>query len=122
MVITVARLLCGDGSCFDVVGLAVDAERALSSDEESAYYDFTPETDPQVLRAFTVANTLTGKCTVSAVTEADSAASSETTDEASSETGDEAASETADSAASSGAADSASSAASSEAGSSSAAA
>ena len=122
VVITVARLLCGDGSCFDGVGLAVDAERALSSDEESAYYDFTPETDPQVLRAFTVANTLTGKGTVSAVTEADSAASSETTDEASSETGDEAASETADSAASSGAADSASSAASSGAGSSSAAA
>ncbi len=40
--ITVAKLLCGDGTSFDGTGLSVDVERALSADEANSYLDYTP--------------------------------------------------------------------------------
>ena len=46
VVVTVAKLVCGDGSCFDGTGLTVDVERPLTADEQTAYYDYTVENDP----------------------------------------------------------------------------
>ena len=55
VVVTVAKLITCDGTSFDGVGLTVDVERALSADEQAAYYTFTPDSDPQILRAASVA-------------------------------------------------------------------
>lgn len=79
LVITVAKLLCGDGSSFDGMGLAVDVERAYTADEAALVYDYTPETDPQIQRAVNAAQQLSGTATVGAVTE--NTSSAETTDE-----------------------------------------
>ena len=51
VVVTVAKLICGDGSCFDGTGLTVDVERPLTADEQASYYDYTLDTDPQIQRA-----------------------------------------------------------------------
>ncbi|MCI2046298.1 MAG: S41 family peptidase [Faecalibacterium sp.] len=75
VVVTVATLQTCDGASFDGTGVTVDAERALSSDEETVYYDFTMDNDPQIQKAFSVANTLTGSSTVAATNSADAAAS-----------------------------------------------
>lgn len=81
LVVTVAKLLCGDGSSFDGVGLAVDVERTYSADEAAMFYDYTVENDPQIQRAFSTANQLSGaSTTVGAVIE--NAASAETEDPA----------------------------------------
>ena len=112
VVVTVAKLICGDGSSFDGTGLTVDVERALTVDEQTAYYDYTVENDPQIQRAVSTAQQMTGTTTVSGVNEAasseaadstaaestaDSAAASETVPEESESTAAEstAASETA---------------------------
>ena len=71
--VTVAKLICGDGSCFDGTGLTVDVERALSPDEAASIYDYTPETDPQVQRAVSAAQQLSGTSTVVAANDASSA-------------------------------------------------
>ena len=63
VVITVAKLVCGDGSCFDGTGLTVDVERALSTEEATNFYDYTPQTDPQVQRAVSAAQQLSGTTT-----------------------------------------------------------
>ena len=79
VVITVAKLVCGDGSCFDGTGLTVDVERALSAEEATNFYDYTPQTDPQVQRAVSAAQQLSGTTTLagaSSAAAADSAASS----------------------------------------------
>ena len=68
IVITVARLLTYDGTSFDGTGLVPDVDRALSSDEQGMYYDFTTDNDPQILKAFSVADSMTGASTVAAVT------------------------------------------------------
>ena len=44
VVVTVAKLVCGDGSCFDGTGLTVDVERALSTEEATNFYDYAPHT------------------------------------------------------------------------------
>jgi len=77
VVVTVAKLICGDGSCFDGTGLTVDVERPLTSDEQVSYYDYTIDTDPQIQRAVSTAQQLTGSTTVGGVNDADTAASSE---------------------------------------------
>lgn len=69
VVVTVAKLLSCDGTSFDGVGLAVDVERALSSEEEALYYDYTVADDPQIQRALSTAQYLTGSSTVGAVNE-----------------------------------------------------
>ena len=80
--ITVAKLICGDGSCFDGTGLTVDVERPLTADEQTAYYDYTVENDPQIQRAVSTAQQMSGTTTVSGVNEA---ASSEAADSAAAE-------------------------------------
>ena len=108
IVLTVAKLICGDDTCFDGTGLTVDIERTLTSDEESNYYDYTVDTDPQIQRAVAAAQQLSGTSTVQAVIEgaassdaaasADSTQAAESTESASSsEASSEAASAAADS-------------------------
>ena len=82
VVVTVAKLICGDGSCFDGTGLSVDVDRPLTADEQNAYYDYTVDTDPQILRAVSTAQQLSGTTTVGGVNEAanSEAASSEAAD------------------------------------------
>ena len=70
VVITVAKLICGDGSCFDGTGLTVDVERPLTTEEQNAYYDYTVENDPQIQRAVSTAQQLSGTTTVGGVNEA----------------------------------------------------
>ena len=65
-----AKLICGDGSCFDGTGLSVDVDRPLTADEQNAYYDYTVDTDPQILRAVSTAQQLSGTTTVGGVNEA----------------------------------------------------
>ena len=77
VVVTVAKLLCGDGSCFDGTGLTVDVERSLTADEQTSYYDFTLDTDPQIQRAVSTAQQLSGTTTVGGVNEAASSAAAE---------------------------------------------
>ena len=79
VVITVAKLVCGDGSCFDGTGLTVDVERALSAEEATNVDDYTPQTDPQVQRAVSAAQQLSGTTTLagaSSAAAADSTAAS----------------------------------------------
>ncbi len=79
--VTVAKLVCGDGSSFDGTGLSVDVERALSTEEAASIYDYTPETDPQVQRAVSAAQQLSGTSTLGGVNDAaSSAAASEAAD------------------------------------------
>ena len=68
MSITVAKLICGDGSCFDGTGLSVDVERALSAEETTNFYDYTPEDDPQIQRAVSAAQQLSGTTTLAVST------------------------------------------------------
>ena len=72
--ITVAKLLCGDGTSFDGTGLSVDVERALSADEANSYLDYTPTTDPQVQRAVSAAQQLSGTTTVAGANDSASSA------------------------------------------------
>lgn len=74
LVITVAKLLCGDGTSFDGVGLAVDVERSYTADEAALIYDYTPQTDPQIQRAVNTAQQLSGTTTLGAVTSSASTA------------------------------------------------
>ena len=84
--ITVAKLICGDGSCFDGTGLTVDVERSLSTEESASFYGYTPETDPQVQRAVSAAQQLSGTTTLGGVNDAaSSAAASESADSAAAE-------------------------------------
>ncbi len=76
VVVTVAKLIASNGESFDTTGLTVDVERPLTSDEQVAFYDFTLETDPQILRAVNTAQTLTGSATVGGVNAASSQAAS----------------------------------------------
>lgn len=91
VVVTVAKLICGDGSCFDGTGLSVDVDRPLTADEQNAYYDYTVDTDPQIQRAVSTAQQLSGTTTVVGVN--DAAGSEETSVEAESEAESEAVSE-----------------------------
>ena len=77
-----AKLVCGDGSCFDGTGLTVDVERPLTADEQTAYYDYTVENDPQIQRAVSTAQQMSGTTTVGGVNEA---ASTEAADSAAAE-------------------------------------
>ena len=86
VVVTVAKLICGDGSCFDGTGLSVDVERALSAEETTNFYAYTPKDDPQIQRAVSAAQQLSGTTTLGGVNEAaSSAAASEEADSAATE-------------------------------------
>lgn len=96
--VTVAKLVCSDGSSFDGTGLSVDVERALSTEEAASIYDYTPETDPQVQRAVSAAQQLSGTSTLGGVNDAaSSAAASEAADSAATEEESASLEETADS-------------------------
>ena len=59
----------------------MDVERALSADEANSYLDYTPTTDPQVQRAVSAAQQLSGTTTVAGANDsASSAAASEAAD------------------------------------------
>lgn len=94
VVVTVAKLLCGDGSCFDGTGLSVDVERALSAEETANFFDYTLETDPQIQRAVSAAQQLSGATTLDGTNDASSEAASDAAD--SSAAGEESASSEAD--------------------------
>src|SRR5699024_11449220 len=96
-VVTVAKLIASNGQSFDTTGLTVDVEHALSSDEQMAFYDFTLETDPQILRAVNTAQTLTGSATVGGVNAASSQAASSEDSSADAASGDTAPEEAASS-------------------------
>ena len=82
VVVTVAKLISGDGTSFDGVGLTVDAERALTADEQAMYYSFTLDTDPQIQRAVSTAQYLSGSSTVTAMSEQEPATETGETPEA----------------------------------------
>ena len=97
--ITVAKLICGDGSCFDGTGLSVDVEKALTAEETTNFYDYTPETDPQIQRAVSAAQQLSGTTTLGGVNDAaSSAAASESADSVAAEQENTSSEETASSA------------------------
>ncbi len=86
VVLTVAKLVCGDGSCFDGTGLTVDVERPLTAESRPNFYDYTPENDPQIQRAVSTAQQLSGTTTLGGVNEAaSSAAASDRADSAATE-------------------------------------
>lgn len=59
-VITVGLLLDNEGATWNKVGLTPDIEAALTADEQSSYYDFTIDTDPQIRRALNAVAALVG--------------------------------------------------------------
>ncbi len=85
VVLTIAKLLAGDGTSFDGVGVSVDVEVALSSEERQAFYTYTTATDPQIIKAISVADSIAGMATVEAVVKEESeladAELTDTTDE-----------------------------------------
>lgn len=58
IVISVGLLLDSSGSSWNGVGLTPDVDASLSADEQSSYYDFTLETDPQIQKAIAAVSTL----------------------------------------------------------------
>ena len=59
-VITVGLLLDNEGATWNEVGLTPDIEAALTADEQSSYYVFTIDTDPQIRRALNAVAALVG--------------------------------------------------------------
>lgn len=59
-VITVGLLIDNEGAAWNEVGLTPDIEAALTADEQSSYYDFTIDTDPQIRRALNAVAALVG--------------------------------------------------------------
>ncbi|MCI7744387.1 S41 family peptidase [bacterium] len=53
VMITVGMLLDNEGQTWNGTGLTPDVDAALSTDEQSSYYDFTPDNDPQINKALT---------------------------------------------------------------------
>ncbi len=69
IVLTVAQIVTGAGTTFEGTGVSVDVEYVLSADEQAMYYNFTTETDPQLLKAITLANSNLGNETVGSTSE-----------------------------------------------------
>ena len=59
--ITVGLLLDNESKSWNDTGLTPDVDATLSADEQSAYYDFTIETDPQINKAVNAAMSMTGQ-------------------------------------------------------------
>ena len=51
VVITVGILLDNEGKNWNGTGLTPDADASLTNDEQSSYYDFTVDNDPQITKA-----------------------------------------------------------------------
>ncbi len=61
IVITLGLILDNEGQNWNGTGLTPDIESTLSADEASSYYDLTMDTDPQIVRAVSAAQALTGQ-------------------------------------------------------------
>lgn len=61
IVITLGLILDNEGQNWNGTGLTPDIESTLSADEASSYYDLTVDTDPQIVRAVSAAQALTGQ-------------------------------------------------------------
>lgn len=61
IVITLGLILDNEGQNWNGIGLTPDIESTLSADEASSYYDLTVDTDPQIVRAVSAAQALTGQ-------------------------------------------------------------
>lgn len=59
--ITIGLLLDNEGQTWNDIGLTPDVDATLSADEQSAYYDYTIETDPQISKAVNAAMSLAGQ-------------------------------------------------------------
>ena len=59
-VITVGLLLDNEGETWNGAGLTPDVDTAITADEQSSYYDFTVQTDPQISRAVNAVLALVG--------------------------------------------------------------
>ena len=59
--ITIGLLLDNEGKSWNDTGLTPDVDASLSADEQSAYYDYTVDTDPQISKAVNTAMSLTGQ-------------------------------------------------------------
>ena len=57
VVITVGILLDNEGKNWNGTGLTPDVDASLTNDEQSSYYDFTVDSDPQITKAI---NAITG--------------------------------------------------------------
>ena len=51
VVITVGILLDNEGKNWNGTGLTPDVDASLTNDEQSSYYDFTVDNDPQITKA-----------------------------------------------------------------------
>lgn len=51
VVITVGILLDNEGKSWNGIGLTPDVDASLTADEQSSYYDFTVDNDPQITKA-----------------------------------------------------------------------
>ena len=51
VVITVGILLDNEGKNWNGTGLTPDVDASLTNDEQSSYYDFTVDSDPQITKA-----------------------------------------------------------------------
>ena len=60
IVITVGLLLGNGGTTWSNTGLRPDIRAGLSAGEQNSYYDFTIDTDPQIQRAVSAAQSLVG--------------------------------------------------------------
>lgn len=61
VVITTGLLLDNEGQNWNGIGLSVDIDASLTTDEQNSYYDFTIDTDPQIQRAVNSAMNLAGQ-------------------------------------------------------------
>uniref|UniRef100_UPI00402638D2 S41 family peptidase n=1 Tax=Gemmiger formicilis TaxID=745368 RepID=UPI00402638D2 len=59
--ITVGLLLDNEDQTWNEEGLRPDIDAALSVDEQNAYYDYTLDTDPQIIKAVNAATALAGQ-------------------------------------------------------------
>lgn len=55
VVITVGILLDNEGKNWNGTGLTPDVDASLTNDEQSSYYDFTVDNDPQITKAINIA-------------------------------------------------------------------
>lgn len=62
---TIGKVLTAKNETYDGIGLIPDEEILLKAEEESMFYDLTVDTDPQILRAMEVAESLVTKGIIS---------------------------------------------------------
>ena len=61
VVITVGILLDNEGKNWNGTGLTPDVDASLTNDEQSSYYDFTVDNDPQITKAINAISGATGQ-------------------------------------------------------------